>query len=216
MVLVCPSVLSADFTCLGEDCARVLNAGADMIHFDVMDGHFVDNLSFGLPVLETLHHALPQAVMDVHLMISHPLRFVHRFAAAGADYITVHVETTDNLSATLAAIHGCGCKRGMALNPDTPVEAVFPYLDQLELVLVMGVVPGHGGQPFDPRALDKLRALRAECARRGVSPILSVDGGVKPGTTAPQCTEAGATALVAGSAVFGAKDASAAVRQLKG
>lgn len=216
MVLVCPSVLSADFTCLGEDCARVLNAGADMIHFDVMDGHFVDNLSFGLPVLETLHHALPQAVMDVHLMISHPLRFVHRFAAAGADYITVHVETTDDLSATLAAIHGCGCKRGMALNPDTPVEAVFPYLDQLELVLVMGVVPGHGGQPFDPRALDKLRALRAECARRGISPILSVDGGVKPGTTAPQCTEAGATALVAGSAVFGAKDASAAVRQLKG
>lgn len=216
MVLVCPSVLSADFTCLGEDCARVLNAGADMIHFDVMDGHFVDNLSFGLPVLESLHHALPQAVMDVHLMISHPLRFVHRFAAAGADYITVHVETTDDLSATLAAIHGCGCKRGMALNPDTPVEAVFPYLDQLELVLVMGVVPGHGGQPFDPRALDKLRALRAECARRGVSPILSVDGGVKPGTTAPQCTEAGATALVAGSAVFGAKDASAAVRQLKG
>ncbi len=216
MVLVCPSVLSADFTCLGEDCARVLNAGADMIHFDVMDGHFVDNLSFGLPVLETLHHALPQAVMDVHLMISHPLRFVHRFAAAGADYITVHVETTDDLPATLAAIHGCGCKRGMALNPDTPVEAVFPYLDQLELVLVMGVVPGHGGQPFDPRALDKLRALRAECARRGVSPILSVDGGVKPGTTAPQCTEAGATALVAGSAVFGAKDASAAVRQLKG
>lgn len=216
MVLVCPSVLSADFTYLGEDCARVLNAGADMIHFDVMDGHFVDNLSFGLPVLETLHHALPQAVMDVHLMISHPLRFVHRFAAAGADYITVHVETTDDLSATLAAIHGCGCKRGMALNPDTPVEAVFPYLDQLELVLVMGVVPGHGGQPFDPRALDKLRALRAECARRGVSPILSVDGGVKPGTTAPQCTEAGATALVAGSAVFGAKDASAAVRQLKG
>ena len=198
MVLVCPSVLSADFTCLGEDCARVLNAGADMIHFDVMDGHFVDNLSFGLPVLETLHHALPQAVMDVHLMISHPLRFVHRFAEAGADYITVHVETTDDLSATLA------------------VEAVFPYLDQLELVLVMGVVPGHGGQPFDPRALDKLRALRAECARRGVSPILSVDGGVKPGTTAPQCTEAGATALVAGSAVFGAKDASAAVRQLKG
>ena len=216
MVLVCPSVLSADFTCLGEGCARVLNAGADMIHFDDMDGHVVDNLSFGLPVLETLHHALPQAVMDVHLMISHPLRFVHRFAAAGADYITVHVETTDDLSATLAAIHGCGCKRGMALNPDTPVEAVFPYLDQLELVLVMGVVPGHGGQPFDPRALDKLRALRAECARRGVSPILSVDGGVKPGTTAPQCTEAGATALVAGSAVFGAKDASAAVRQLKG
>ena len=131
MVLVCPSVLSADFTCLGEDCARVLNAGADMIHFDVMDGHFVDNLSFGLPVLETLHHALPQAVMDVHLMISHPLRFVHRFAEAGADYITVHVETTDDLSATLAAIHGCGCKRGMALNPDTEGETTSMYISRL-------------------------------------------------------------------------------------
>lgn len=215
MVLVCPSVLSADFTRLGEDCARVLEAGADMIHFDVMDGHFVDNLSFGLPVLECLHKAMPNAVMDVHLMISHPLRFVRRFVEAGADYLTVHVETTDNLPATLAAIHGCGCKAGLSLNPDTPVEAIFPYLEQLELVLVMGVVPGHGGQPFDPRALDKLAALRSECARRGLSPILSVDGGVKPGTTAPQCVAAGATALVAGSAVFGAQDAAAAVKQLK-
>lgn len=216
MVLVCPSVLSADFTRLGEDCTRVLQAGADMIHFDVMDGHFVDNLSFGLPVLRSLHRALPQAVLDVHLMISHPLRFVHRFAQAGANYLTVHVEACDDLSATLAAIHGCGCQAGLALNPDTPVEAVFPYLDQLELVLVMGVTPGHGGQSFDPRALDKLRTLREVCARRGLSPILSVDGGVKPGTTAPQCTEAGATALVAGSAVFGAADVAEAVRQLKG
>lgn len=215
MVQVCPSVLSADFTRLGEDCRRVLEAGADMIHFDVMDGQFVDNISFGLPVLESLHRTLPDAVMDVHLMIMHPLRFIQRFQQAGANYLTVHVETTDNLPATLAAIHGCGCKAGMAINPDTPVEALFPYLDQLELVLVMGVEPGHGGQAFDPRALDKLHALRAQCAKRGLNPILSVDGGVKPGTTAPQCVAAGATALVAGSAVFNAADAADAVRQLK-
>lgn len=215
MVLVCPSVLSANFTRLGEDCRRVLEAGADMIHFDVMDGQFVDNISFGLPVLESLHRDLPDAVMDVHLMISHPLRFIRRFQEAGASYLTVHVETTDNLPATLAAIHGCGCKAGMAINPDTPVEALFPYLEQLELILVMGVEPGHGGQPFDPRALDKLEALRAECARRGLEPLLSVDGGVKPGSTAPQCVAAGATALVAGSAVFNAEDVPAAVRGLK-
>ena len=215
MVQVCPSVLSADFTRLGEDCRRVLEAGADMIHFDVMDGQFVDNISFGLPVLESLHRALPDAVMDVHLMIAHPLRFIRRFQEAGADYLTFHVETTDTLPATLDAILGCGCKAGMAINPDTPVEALFPYLEQLELILVMGVEPGHGGQPFDPRALDKLNTLRETCARLGLTPILSVDGGVKPGSTAPQCVAAGATALVAGSAVFNAADAAQAVRQLK-
>lgn len=215
MVLVCPSVLSANFTRLGEDCSRVLEAGADMIHFDVMDGQFVDNISFGLPVLESLHRELPDAVMDVHLMISHPMRFIRRFQQAGASYLTVHVETRDDLPATLAAIHGCGCKAGLAINPGTPVQAVFPYLGQLELVLVMGVEPGHGGQAFDPCALDKLRALREECRRRGLHPILSVDGGVKPATTAPRCVAAGATALVAGSAVFNAEDVCAAVRRLK-
>lgn len=215
MVKVCPSVLSANFAHLGEDCKRVLDAGADMIHFDVMDGEFVDNISFGLPVLEALHRELPEAVMDVHLMISHPLRFVKRFQEAGATYITVHAEITDDLSATLMSINANGCGAGLAINPDTPAEAVFPYLDQLSLVLVMGVVPGHGGQAFRPSALDKLRRLRAECERRGLSPILSVDGGVKASTTGPQCVEAGATALVAGSAIFDAEDMSAAVTLFK-
>ena len=215
MIQVCPSVLSANFAHLGSDCQRVLDAGADMIHFDVMDGIFVDNISFGLPVLEGLRQALPHAVMDVHLMISHPLRFVRRFAEAGADYITVHAETTDDLNVTLAAIKAMGCGAGMAIHPETPAEAVFPYLDQLALVLVMGVVPGHGGQSFQPSALEKLRKLRAECQRRALHPILSVDGGVKADTTGPQCVEAGATALVAGSAIFNAADVSAAVQKFK-
>ena len=215
MTKVSPSVLSADFACLAESCRSVLEAGADMIHYDVMDGHFVDNISFGLPVLESLKKALPQAVYDVHLMITHPLHFARRFAQAGADYITFHVETVDDIQATIDTIHAAGCKAGLSLKPDTPAEALFPWLDQLSLVLVMGVEPGHGGQAFQPSALDKLRALRAECDRRGLTPYLSVDGGVKLGTTGPQCVEAGANLLVAGSAVFCAQDKKAAVAQFR-
>ena len=215
MVKLSPSVLSADFSRLGEDCREVLEAGADMIHFDVMDGHFVDNLSFGLPVLEGLHKALPDAFMDVHLMITNPLIYVKQFVDAGANCITFHVECSDSIRATCAAIRAYGCKVGMAINPDTPAECVFPYLDELSLVLVMGVQPGHGGQAFNPVALEKLRKLRAECDRRGLSVDLSVDGGVKAATTAPLCVKAGATVLVAGSAVFDAEDRVSAVEEFK-
>lgn len=215
MVKLSPSVLSADFAHLGNNCCEVLDAGADMIHFDVMDGHFVDNLSFGLPVLQGLHKALPNAYMDVHLMITNPLKYVKEFVDAGANCITFHIECSDSIRATSAAIRAYGCAAGLAINPDTPVECVFPYLDGLSIVLVMGVTPGHGGQAFNPVALDKLRKLRAECNRRGLSPYLSVDGGVKAATTGPQCVEAGATLLVAGSAVFGAEDKVAAVQSFK-
>ncbi len=215
MTRVSPSVLSADFACLGESCRRVLDAGADMIHFDVMDGHFVDNISFGLPVLESLRRVLPEAVYDVHLMITHPLDYCCQFAAAGADYITFHVETVDDIQATIDAIRSAGCGAGLCVKPDTPAEAVFPWLDQLALVLVMGVEPGHGGQAFQESALGKLRALRAECERRGLNPYLSVDGGVKAATTGPQCVAAGANLLVAGSAVFCAEDVEAAVSAFK-
>lgn len=215
MVKLSPSVLSADFAHLGNNCCEVLDAGADMIHFDVMDGHFVDNLSFGLPVLQGLHKALPNAYMDVHLMITNPLKYVKEFVDAGANCITFHIECSDSIRATSAAIRAYGCAAGLAINPDTPAECVFPYLDDLSIVLVMGVTPGHGGQAFNPVALDKLRKLRAECNRRGLNPYLSVDGGVKAATTGPQCVEAGATLLVAGSAVFGAEDKVAAVQSFK-
>ncbi|MDE7242928.1 MAG: ribulose-phosphate 3-epimerase [Oscillospiraceae bacterium] len=215
MTKLSPSVLSADFAKLGADCRAVLDAGADMIHFDVMDGHFVDNLSFGLPVLEGLRKALPEAYFDVHLMITDPMRYVSRFAGAGANCITFHVEAASDISATIAAIRSLGCGAGLSLNPPTPAEALFPYLDGLSMILVMGVTPGHGGQAFQPSALEKIRALRAECERRGLHPDISVDGGVKYATTAPQCVEAGANVLVAGSAVFCAGDIGAAVREFK-
>ena len=186
-----------------------------MIHFDVMDGHFVNNLSFGLPVLEGLRKALPDAYFDVHLMITHPLTYIKEFVDAGANCISFHVEASDNIRSTIAAIRAYGCEAGLVINPNTPAESMFPYLDDLCILLVMGVTPGHGGQTFQPSTLDKLRKLRAECERRGLHPYLSVDGGVKVATTAPQCVKAGATLLVAGSAVFGVGDKAAAVREFK-
>lgn len=211
MTKISPSILSADFARLGDDCKCVLDAGADMIHFDVMDGHYVGNISYGLPVLRSLHRALPEAVYDVHLMITHPLRYCTDFARAGADYITFHMETEDDIQSTIDTIHAVGCQAGLAIRPGTPAESVFPWLDQLSLVLVMGVEPGNGGQTFQARILDKLRILRAECTRRGVSPYLSVDGGVNAHSTGPLCVAAGADLLVAGSAVFGAADKAEAI-----
>ncbi len=215
MVKVSPSVLSANFTRLGADCREVLNAGADMIHFDVMDGHFVDNLSFGLPVLSDLRREFPDVYFDVHLMITDPLLYIKEFADAGASCISFHVEASSSIRSTIASIHAFGCDAGLVINPSTPAEAVFPFLSDVELVLSMGVVPGHGGQAFIPDTLDKIKKLKEECKRLRISPYLSVDGGVKLSTTAPQCIEAGANLLVVGSAVFGAEDKAAAVKAFK-
>ena len=214
MTQVSPSILSASFCHLEQDCRAVLDAGADMLHYDVMDGHFVPNISFGVPVLKSLHAGLPDAFYDVHLMITDPLFYAEAFAKAGADLITIHLECDSPIEETLDKIHALGCKAGLSVKPGTPVQEVFPYLDKLDLVLVMSVEPGFGGQKFMPSALEKLAALKAECAARGLSPWLEVDGGVDD-TTAPLCVAAGANLLVAGSAVFGAKDPAAAVARLK-
>ena len=213
MAMVSPSILSADFAHLGSDCRAVLDAGAQMLHYDVMDGHFVPNISFGVPVLKSLHKALPDAFYDVHLMIDDPLTYAEPFAKAGASLITFHLECGCDTAATLARIKALGCKTGLSVKPHTSVQALFPYLDQLDLALVMSVEPGFGGQKFMPSALEKLRWLREERARRSAHFLLEVDGGVDD-ATAPLCVEAGADILVAGSAVFGAADPAAAVRRL--
>ena len=213
MAIISPSILSADFCRLEEDCRRVLDAGAEMLHFDVMDGHFVPNISFGVPVLASLHRGMPSAFFDVHLMISHPLAYVDAFAKAGAGLINFHLESEDDPGAVLDAIRAAGCKAGMTIKPGTPAEALFPWLDRLDLVLVMSVEPGFGGQKFQSSALRKLEALKAARKARGLDFLLEVDGGVNAGT-APFCVEAGADVLVAGSAVFAAADPAAEVRAL--
>ena len=213
MAIISPSILSADFCRLGDECRMALEAGAGMLHFDVMDGHFVPNISFGVPVLASLHNGIPGAFFDVHLMISHPLSYVDAFAKAGAGLINFHLEAEDDPAAVLAAIRAAGCKTGMTISPKTPAEKLFPWLDQLDLVLVMGVEPGFGGQKFMPSALDKLAALKAERQARSLQFLLEVDGGVNA-QTAPLCTQAGADVLVAGSAVFAAADPAAVIQSL--
>lgn len=214
MIDISPSLLSADFSALGDECRTVLNAGARMLHFDVMDGHFVPNLTVGVPVLQSLHRALPGAFFDVHLMVSRPLDYVPAFAGAGAGIISFHLEAESPAAETIEAIHAAGCGAGLAIRPGTPAKALLPFLGRLELALVMSVEPGFGGQAFQPSALEKLRFLHAEAQKAGRPGLwLEVDGGVDE-RTAPACREAGANLLVAGTAVFRADDPAEAVRRL--
>lgn len=206
MTKAAASILSADLANLQQDCTRLLNAGVDLLHFDVMDGHFVPNISYGAPVLKCLHAALPDVYYDVHLMISDPARYAPDFAAAGASLITFHLEAVpDTVDEVIAAIRATGCKVGISIRPGTPVEAVFSYIGAVDLILVMSVEPGFGGQSFLPSAPARIAALRAECDRRGCDTLLEVDGGVNT-ETAPLCIEAGVDWLVAGSSLFHAAD----------
>lgn len=214
MTKVAASILSADFANLHKDCTRLLEAGADVMHFDVMDGHFVPNISYGAPVLTCLHAALPDVFYDVHLMISDPARYAADFAKAGADLITFHLEAVpDTVEEVIAAIRATGCQVGISIRPGTPVEAVFPYLGVVDLILVMSVEPGFGGQKFLPTTPARIAAIRAERARLGCNTLIEVDGGINT-LTGPQCIEAGVDWLVAGNSLFRAEDPAAVVRVL--
>ena len=214
MTKVAASILSADFANLHKDCTRLLEAGADVMHFDVMDGHFVPNISYGAPVLTCLHAALPDVFYDVHLMISDPARYAADFAKSGADLITFHLEAVpDTVEEVIAAIRATGCQVGISIRPGTPVEAVFPYLSVVDLILVMSVEPGFGGQKFLPTTPARIAAIRAERARLGCNTLIEVDGGINT-VTGPQCIEAGVDWLVAGNSLFRAEDPAAVVRVL--
>lgn len=214
MTKVAASILSADFANLHKDCTRLLEAGADVMHFDVMDGHFVPNISYGAPVLTCLHAALPDVFYDVHLMISDPARYAADFAKAGADLITFHLEAVpDTVEEVIAAIRATGCQVGISIRPGTPVEAVFPYLGVVDLILVMSVEPGFGGQKFLSTTPTRIAAIRAERARLGCNTLIEVDGGINT-VTGPQCIEAGVDWLVAGNSLFRAEDPAAVVRVL--
>lgn len=213
MIKIAPSILAADFSKLGEEVLEVEKAGADWIHIDVMDGHFVPNISFGAIVVEALR-PLTKLPLDVHLMIENADRYIEDFAKAGADYITVHVEANPHLHRTIQMIRASGVKPGVVLNPHSPIESILPILEEIDLVLFMTVNPGFGGQKFIESVVPKVEQLSKVIREKGLSIDIQIDGGINEETIIP-CAKAGANVFVAGSAIFGKEDRKAALQAIK-
>ncbi len=213
MIKIAPSILSADFGKLAEEVAAVTQAGADVIHIDVMDGHFVPNITFGPVVIKSIREASPLP-FDVHLMISNPDAYLEAFAEAGADWISVHVEAVTHLHRTISRIKELGKKAGVVLNPATPLESIDYILEDVDFVLIMSVNPGFGGQSFIPSALRKIRTLKETIKARGLNIPIQVDGGVNLNTIT-EVVRAGADIVVAGSAIFGTGDYQATIKAFR-
>jgi len=213
MIKLSPSVLACDFTVFGAEIEKVVSAGAEYIHLDVMDGVFVPNISFGIPVIQAARKATG-AVLDVHLMITEPERYIEQFVSAGADIITFHYEATNCHEEIIDKIHSMGKLAGISIKPGTPTFVLEPFMRKLDLVLVMTVEPGFGGQKLIPETIDKVSEVKAMCEQLSVNPEIEVDGGITP-ENVHVLTDAGANVIVAGSSVFKAQDTVAAVAALK-
>ncbi len=214
MTKISPSVLAADLSNLALEVKDIENAGADMVHLDVMDGMFVTNISFGLPVIKSLRKN-SNMIFDVHLMIEKPERYAMRFIDAGADILTFHLEACEDAMSLISEIRAQGVMAGISIKPGTPAEEVYPYLEECDMVLVMTVEPGYGGQALIPETLEKVTKIKAEVEKRGLATMIQVDGGINE-DNACRAIEAGADILVAGSSVFGKTDRRAAIEALRG
>ncbi len=213
MVKVSPSILSCDFTQVGNEVVKIVENGAEYVHIDVMDGVFVPNISFGFPIIQAARK-VTSAVLDVHLMITEPEKYIEQFASVGSDIITFHYEATNNHAEIIEKIHSLGKRAGMSIKPGTPTFVLEPYLHSLDFVLIMSVEPGFGGQKLIPETIDKIREVRAMCESLGAYVEIEIDGGITT-ENARLAKEAGADAIVAGSAVFGASDMAEAIRLIK-